>query len=92
MIVSYCLGWLKPYENQRLTYPPEIAKTFSSELAALVGYRQRRPNFGYVDGRCPSMLLGGALPEFGPATDELTDKQRASLAGYVDAMQTRSAA
>ena len=26
-IVSYCLGWLKPYENQWLAYPPEIART-----------------------------------------------------------------
>ena len=26
-IVSYCLGWLKPYENQWLAYPPEVART-----------------------------------------------------------------
>lgn len=39
MIVSYALGWLKPYENQWLAYPPEVARRFSRDLAALVGYR-----------------------------------------------------
>ena len=53
-IVSYCLGWLKPYENQWLAYPPEVARDFSPELAALVGYRQHRPNLGNYEGRCPS--------------------------------------
>jgi len=24
-IISYCLGWLKPYENQWLAYPPAVA-------------------------------------------------------------------
>ena len=32
MVVSYCLGWLKSYENQFLAYPPEIARTFPPEL------------------------------------------------------------
>jgi hypothetical protein len=34
MIVSYCLGWLKPYENQWLAYQPAIARAFDPELAA----------------------------------------------------------
>src|SRR3546814_14082022 len=40
MIISYCQAWLKPWENQWLAYPPEIARTFSPELADLVGYRR----------------------------------------------------
>src|SRR3546814_7250334 len=24
IIISYCLGWLKPYENQWLAYPPAL--------------------------------------------------------------------
>src|SRR3546814_6815211 len=43
MIISYCQAWLKPWENQWLAYPPEIARTFSPELADLVGYRQLAP-------------------------------------------------
>jgi len=59
MIVSYCLGWLKPYENPWLAYPPEIARTFPRALARLVGYQQHRPNLGNYEGRCPSVLLDG---------------------------------
>ena len=58
LLVSYCLGWLKPWENQWLAYPPEVARTFHPELAALVGYRQHRPSLGNIEGRCPSALLG----------------------------------
>jgi Phytanoyl-CoA dioxygenase (PhyH) len=57
MIVSYSLGWLKPYELQTLVYPPAIARTFSPALAKLIGYQMHRPNLGSVNGRCPSALL-----------------------------------
>ncbi|MGK6321366.1 phytanoyl-CoA dioxygenase family protein [Sphingomonas sp. DT-204] len=83
MIVSYCLGWLKPYENQWLAYPPEVARRFPPELAGLVGYRQHRPNLGNYEGRCPSILLG-APPE-GPigAIDALRPDQAEGVAAYV---------
>lgn len=58
LIVSYCLGWLKPWENQWLAYPPEVARTFAPELAALVGYQQHLPSLGNFEGQCPSVLLG----------------------------------
>lgn len=58
LIVSYCLGWLKPWENQWLAYPPKIARTFDPELAALVGYQQHLPSLGNFEGHCPSALLG----------------------------------
>lgn len=57
MIVSYSLGWLKPYELPWLAYPPALARTFPTELAALAGYRAHRPNLGTFEGRCPSVLL-----------------------------------
>lgn len=57
LIFSYCLGWLKPWENQWLSYPPEIAKSFPPELAGLVGYRQHRPGLNNFEGQCPSALL-----------------------------------
>lgn len=77
VIVSYCLGWLKPFELQWLVYPPAIARTFSPELAALVGYAQHRPNLGNVEGRCPSILLGDAVPEYLGAIDALRPDQQA---------------
>ena len=84
-IVSYCLGWLKPYENQWLAYPPEVARTFPSELAALVGYRQHRPNLGNYEGQCPSVLLGdGAHRPLG-AIDALRPDQQAMIDAWLDA-------
>ena len=57
LVMSYCLGWLKPCENPWLSYPPEVASTFAPELARLIGYRQDCPSLNNVDGRCPSELL-----------------------------------
>src|SRR3546814_18872007 len=51
IIVSYCLGWLKPYEPQWLVYPPETARPFDPDLAALVGSAQHPPNLGHEIGR-----------------------------------------
>ena len=77
MIVSYSLGWLKPYELPWLAYPPEVARTFPAPLAELAGYRAHRPNLGTFEGRCPSILLSG------PSTDAL---------GAVDALRPDQAA
>ncbi|MBV1687708.1 phytanoyl-CoA dioxygenase family protein [Novosphingobium sp. G106] len=73
MIISYSLGWLKPYELPWLAYPPEVAKGFSPELAALAGYRAHRPNLGTYEGRCPSALLRPAMHE--GAVDSLRPDQ-----------------
>ena len=82
-IVSYCLGWLKPYENQWLAYPPEIARHFTPELAALVGYQQHRPNLGNYEGQCPSVLLQRQIPERLAATDALRPQQAEFVAEFV---------
>jgi ectoine hydroxylase-related dioxygenase (phytanoyl-CoA dioxygenase family) len=82
-IVSYCLGWLKPYENQWLAYPPAIARTFDPELAALVGYAQHRPNLGNFEGQCPSILLADSVPERIGAVDALRPDQAELVADFV---------
>lgn len=82
MIVSYCLGWLKPYENQWLAYPPAIARDFAPDLAALVGYRQHRPNLGNYEGQCPSILLQERMPQRLGAIDALRPDQAAMAAAY----------
>ena len=82
LIVGYSLGWLKPYENQWLAYPPEVARHFAPDLAALVGYRQHRPNLGNYEGQCPSVLLGdGADGPLG-AIDALRPDQQAMVEAY----------
>lgn len=79
MIVSYSLGWLKPYELPWLAYPPEVARTFPTGLAALAGYRAHRPNLGTFEGRCPSTLLAdGTTKELG-AVDTLLPDQEALI-------------
>jgi ectoine hydroxylase-related dioxygenase (phytanoyl-CoA dioxygenase family) len=75
IIISYCLGWLKPFELQWLVYPPSVARHFSPELAALVGYAQHRPNLGNVEGQCPSILLQDSVPDYLPAIDALRPDQ-----------------
>ena len=77
MIVSYSLGWLKPYELPWLAYPPQVARQFPTALADIAGYRAHRPNLGTHEGRCPSRLLSdegdmlGAIDALRPEQEEL---------------------
>ena len=90
IVVGYTLGWLKPYENQWLAYPPSVARHFAPDLAALVGYRQHRPNLGNFEGQCPSILLGDTIPDRLPAIDALRPDQMAMIAAH--AAKTRAGA
>lgn len=82
VVIGYSLDWLKPYENLWLAYPPEVARGFSPELAALAGYAQHRPNLGNYEGQCPSILLRGAVPDHIGAVDALRPDQEAMLADH----------
>lgn len=75
IIVSYCLGWLRPFEAQTLIYPPEIARAFPPALAELLGYSIHRPNLGNYEGQSPALLLNGTAPEFVQAEDALRPDQ-----------------
>jgi ectoine hydroxylase-related dioxygenase (phytanoyl-CoA dioxygenase family) len=83
MIISYSLGWLKPYELPWLAYPPEVAKEFPSELSDLAGYRLHRPNLGTYEGRCPSLLLHGDSADQG-AVDGLRPEQEELILAWQD--------
>ena len=85
VLVSYSLGWLKPYENLWLAYPPEVAKTFPPKLAALAGYAQHRPNLGNYEGQCPSILLQDDLPAHIGAIDALRPDQADAVAEFAAA-------
>ena len=80
LIFSYCLGWLKPWENQWLSYPPEVAKHFSADVAALVGYRQHTPSLNNFEGQCPSVLLRDE--DWSPFVDALSPEQQELVAIY----------
>lgn len=85
VLVSYSLGWLKPYENLWLAYPPEVARHFAPELAALAGYAQHRPNLGNYEGQCPSILLNDELPAHIGAIDALRPDQADAVAEFAAA-------
>lgn len=82
IVVGYSLGWLKPYENMWLAYPPSVARTFPPDLAALVGYAQHRPNLGNYEGQCPSVLLKPGAPDSLGAVDALRPDQAALVAQF----------
>ena len=45
--ITYCLGWLRQEENQYLSCPPHIARDFSPDLQALLGYSMGSYALGY---------------------------------------------
>lgn len=74
VILSYCLGWLKQYENAFLTYPPHVAAGFPKQIQDLLGYRIHRPNLGGYEGQDPAVLFEtsshalAAVDSISPAT------------------------
>ena len=81
-IVSYCLGWLKAYENQSLAYPAEFVRTLDPELQAMLGYRWHRPNLGTYDGQCPSILLTDDVPDALATVDSLSPLHEPLVAAF----------
>lgn len=81
IIVSYCLGWLKTYENQYLAYPPAVARTLEPAHQQLIGYRMHRPNLGAWNGQDPSVLLGEPQ-EYAGHADALPPAIADELRGY----------
>src|SRR3546814_19097554 len=57
IVIGYSLGWLKPYQNLWLAYPPDVALTFSLALPAFAGSALPRPHHRHYDGTCPSNPL-----------------------------------
>ena len=55
-LFGYSLGWLRQYENQYLAVPPDLARTLSPELQALLGY-QCHGYLGSYEGQDARALL-----------------------------------
>lgn len=88
IIVSYCLGWLKTYENQFLAYPREVAASFPEDLQRLLGYRIHRPNLGGWEGQDPiAYLRDERAPK--PHVDALTPDIEAQLKAHYAGEGTR---
>jgi ectoine hydroxylase-related dioxygenase (phytanoyl-CoA dioxygenase family) len=81
LILSYCLGWLKQYENAFLAYPPEVARQFPAAIRDLIGYRIHRPNLGGYEGQDPSVLFETNSHTL-PAVDAVSEATAAELRAY----------
>lgn len=64
-----CKGTLRQEFATLVEYPPEVAKHFSRELQARLGYKISSPNCGMVDMRDPSFLLDDDLDYDAPNED-----------------------
>lgn len=53
MNLTYCLNWLRQEENQYLSCPPEIARTFEPELQGLMGYASGGCGLGFYTPPLP---------------------------------------
>jgi ectoine hydroxylase-related dioxygenase (phytanoyl-CoA dioxygenase family) len=47
--ITYCVSWLRQEENQYLTVPVELARTFDEDLQRLMGYARGAYALGYID-------------------------------------------
>lgn len=81
LILSYCLGWLKQYENAFLSYPPHVAKHFPKALRDLIGYRIHRPNLGGYEGQDPAVLFESDSHTL-PAIDAIPESAARELQDY----------
>lgn len=81
VLFSYCLGWLKQYENAYLTYPPEVARRLPRPIRDLLGYRIHRPNLGGYEGQDPAVLFSGRSHTL-PAIDSISAATAAELRDF----------
>ena len=60
MNITYAVSWLRQEENQYLSVPPDVARTFPDPLLRLMGYARGAYALGYVDDlRDPLDVLRG---------------------------------
>jgi len=80
--ITYALGWLRQEENQYLSCPPEIARTFEPELQSLLGYAMGSYALGYYTPPLPP----GAGPELAPPEYALTGDAAGSQLGSAQSL------
>jgi ectoine hydroxylase-related dioxygenase (phytanoyl-CoA dioxygenase family) len=75
--LTYTLGWLRQEENQYLSCPPEIARTLTPQMQALIGYALG----GYALGYYTPPLPAGEGPEVVPPDHALNGDAEGSALG-----------
>jgi ectoine hydroxylase-related dioxygenase (phytanoyl-CoA dioxygenase family) len=89
---QYSLGWLRQEENQYLTNPPEVARTYPERLQRLIGYDYGAPYLGFVDGDSPQRLLqephDGPQNRTSPEVDALSARMQRHRWGDLEPVPT----
>jgi ectoine hydroxylase-related dioxygenase (phytanoyl-CoA dioxygenase family) len=92
LALQYSLAWLRQEENQYLTNPPEIARTYSEPLQRLIGYDYGAPYLGFVDGDSPQRLLqeehDGPRNRTSPEVDALSARMQRHCWGDLQSVPT----
>jgi ectoine hydroxylase-related dioxygenase (phytanoyl-CoA dioxygenase family) len=78
--IDYCLGWLRQEENQYLSCPPQIARTFDEALQKMLGYDLGSYALGYYSPPLPP----GEGPEIVSPRHALTGGGADSALGTTD--------
>lgn len=68
-LMFMCKGTLRQEFATLIEYPPDVAKGFSKECQARLGYKISSPNCGMVDMREPELLLQDEVDEVPPNVD-----------------------
>jgi ectoine hydroxylase-related dioxygenase (phytanoyl-CoA dioxygenase family) len=89
LVVGYSLNWLKQFENQFLSYPPEVARSFSKDLAGLIGYAPIPSNLNSFEGQSPMILLEDEVPEHLGAVDLFRPDQVDAINHYYEVGKPR---
>ncbi len=89
---QYSLGWLRQEENQYLTNPPDVARTYPEQLQRLIGYDYGAPYLGFVDGDSPQRLLqpehDGPRNRTSPEVDALASRMERHRWGNLEPVPT----
>lgn len=75
ILISYCLGWLRQFENFYLESPPDIAKNYPKNLRELMGYSIHKPDLGLYEGNDPEILFSGQGGEENTSKDHMSVEQ-----------------
>lgn len=82
LVISYCLGWLRQYENQYLVMPPSIAKGLPEDFLRLLGYAIHEPNLGVYEGQDPMVVFSDECSDTLQAKDYFSPELTAMVEEY----------
>ncbi len=87
LVISYCLGWLRQYENQYLTMPPSIAKGLPDDFLRLLGYSIHEPNLGVYEGQDPLVVFSDECSDTMQARDYFSPELTARVEEYYASLE-----